>query len=79
MKTRHKRPCFGQIISLFPLVHGDHNFTITVALLEVTLANLKLAQLCPQNAKAEVTFDPVCHDVLQNSSVYPGTIQMQGI
>lgn len=79
MKTRHKRPGFGQTIFLFPLVHGDHNFTVSVVLVEVTLANLKLAQLCPQNAQTKVTFDPVCHDVLQNSSVYPGTIQAQGI
>lgn len=79
MKTRHERPCFGQTLSLFPLFHGDHNFTITVVLVEVTLANLKLAQLCPQNAKAEVTFDPVCHDVLQNSGVHPGPTQRQGI
>lgn len=50
-----------------------------MVLVEVTLANLKLAQLCLQNAKAKVILDPVCHDVLQNSSVYPGTIDMQGI
>ena len=48
-------------------------------LVEVTLVNLKLAQLSLQNAKAKVILDPVCHDVLQNNSVYPGTMYMQGI
>lgn len=55
------------------------NFAITFILVDVTLANLKLAQLRLQDARTKVVLDHLCHYVLQHNNVYTRTVSMQSI
>lgn len=52
-----KCPCSSSVLSAVPYresVHGDHNFTVAVVLVGVTVAHFKPTQFCLQSTKAKV-------------------------